>query len=124
MRPARSLLALAAVLALGASQPSPARAQLEPAPGSSSQGWAFTDDLGVTVELDAQPQRIVAQVTAAATLHDYGIEPVATFGITTRPDGAPENTAGISRSTTCRPSGATSASSTSRPSPRPSPTSS
>jgi iron complex transport system substrate-binding protein len=56
--------------------------------------WSFTDDLGVTVTKDARPQRIVAQVSAAATLYDYGIEPIGVFGPTVREDGTAENQAG------------------------------
>ena len=59
-----------------------------------ASGWSFTDDLGVTVTREARPTRIVAQVSAAATLYDYGIEPVAVFGPTVRKDGTPENLAG------------------------------
>ncbi len=43
-------------------------------------GWSFTDDKGVTVELDAAPVRIVADVNAAAALWDFGIRPVGVFG--------------------------------------------
>ncbi|MEW6475963.1 MAG: ABC transporter substrate-binding protein [Actinomycetota bacterium] len=56
--------------------------------------WSFTDDLGVTVTRDSRPTRIVAQVSAAATLYDYGIKPVGVFGPTVRKDGTPENLAG------------------------------
>jgi iron complex transport system substrate-binding protein len=59
-----------------------------------ASGWSFTDDLGVTVTRDVRPTRIVSQVSAAATLYDYGIEPVAVFGPTVRKDGTPENLAG------------------------------
>jgi iron complex transport system substrate-binding protein len=59
-----------------------------------ASGWSFTDDLGVTVTRDSRPIRIVAQVSAAATLYDYGIEPVGVFGPTVRKDGSPENLAG------------------------------
>lgn len=60
----------------------------------SAAAWSFTDDLGVTVELPAPPDRVVAQATAAGTLADYGITPVATFGATQRPDGDRENSIG------------------------------
>lgn len=43
-------------------------------------GWSFTDDKGVTVELDAAPVRILADVNAAAALWDFGIRPVGVFG--------------------------------------------
>ncbi len=42
--------------------------------------WIFTDDKGVTVTLPEMPQRIVADVNAAAPLWDFGIRPVAVFG--------------------------------------------
>lgn len=43
-------------------------------------GWTFIDDKGVTVTLPEAPQRIVADVNAAAPLWDMGIRPVAIFG--------------------------------------------
>jgi iron complex transport system substrate-binding protein len=42
--------------------------------------WSFTDDKGVTVSLETRPERIVADVNAAAPLWDFGIRPVAVFG--------------------------------------------
>jgi iron complex transport system substrate-binding protein len=42
--------------------------------------WSFTDDKGVTVSLSERPMRIVADVSAAAPLWDFGIRPVAVFG--------------------------------------------
>lgn len=45
-----------------------------------AKGWSFTDDKGVTVELDTAPVRIVADVNAAAALWDFGIRPVGVFG--------------------------------------------
>jgi len=53
-----------------------ARAQTPVAAGE----WTFTDDRGVTVTLPQRPRRIVAQVSAAAALWDYGIRPIAVFG--------------------------------------------
>ncbi len=61
---------------------------------AAPEGWSFTDDLGVTVNLDGQPRRVVAQVSAAATLFDYGIAPVGVFGPTRREDDSAENAAG------------------------------
>lgn len=43
-------------------------------------GWSFTDDKGVTIELDTMPERLVMDVNAAAPLWDFGIRPVAVFG--------------------------------------------
>ena len=42
--------------------------------------WEFTDDRGRKISLPRRPQRIVAQVGAAAALWDFGIRPVGIFG--------------------------------------------
>ncbi|MGI8485543.1 MAG: ABC transporter substrate-binding protein [Thermomicrobiales bacterium] len=42
--------------------------------------WTFTNDKGVTITLPSRPERIVADVNAAAPLWDFGIRPVAVFG--------------------------------------------
>ncbi|WP_050760939.1 ABC transporter substrate-binding protein [Aeromicrobium marinum] len=55
--------------------------------GAGDAAWTFTDDLGTTLELDAEPERIVAQVSMAAALADLGIESVATFGPLVGADG-------------------------------------
>ena len=47
---------------------------------SPTSGWSFVDDKGVTVELPEAPQRLVADVNAAAPLWDFGIRPVGVFG--------------------------------------------
>jgi iron complex transport system substrate-binding protein len=49
---------------------------------AASGGWSFTDDLGTTVELDEAPERIAGLNDLTASLWNYGIEPVATFGQT------------------------------------------
>ena len=49
-------------------------------------GWSFTDDLGTTVELDEVPTRIAGLNDLTASLWNYGIEPVATFGQTSAED--------------------------------------
>lgn len=43
-------------------------------------GWSFTDDKGVTVELDAMPERLAIDLNAAAALWDFGVRPTAVFG--------------------------------------------
>jgi len=53
---------------------------------SAEGGWSFTDDLGTTVELDEAPTRIAGLNDLAASLWNYGIEPVATFGQTSAED--------------------------------------
>src|SRR5918997_436617 len=54
----------------------------EPAAAAEEGGWSFTDDLGNTVELDAVPERVAGLNDVAASLWNYGVEPVATFGQT------------------------------------------
>lgn len=63
--------------------------------GSGDEGsgaWTFTDDLGTTLELDAVPDRIVAQSSIAAALTDLGLgdKVVGVFGPVTGPDGDPD----------------------------------
>ncbi|GAA4032436.1 ABC transporter substrate-binding protein [Allokutzneria multivorans] len=52
--------------------------------------WEFTDDRGKKAGRPARPQRVVAQITAAAALWDLGIRPVGVFGPQKRPDGSAE----------------------------------
>ncbi len=52
----------------------------DPAGDSGSDGWTFTDDRDETVHLDGRPENIVAYVSSAAALYDYGIECVGIFG--------------------------------------------
>jgi len=51
-------------------------------------GFVFTDARGITVELPERPVRIVAQVSAAAALWDFGIRPVGVFGPQRNADGS------------------------------------
>ncbi|MBB5939690.1 ABC transporter substrate-binding protein [Streptomyces zagrosensis] len=66
--------------------------------GSGQKGddgaWHFKDDRGRTVTLDRRPQRIVAFVSAAAALYDYGIECTGIFGPSKPIDGKPNPQAG------------------------------
>ncbi|HYH32584.1 MAG TPA: ABC transporter substrate-binding protein [Pseudonocardia sp.] len=53
------------------------------APEPTGDGsWSFTDDLGNTITLDERPTRIAGLTDVVASLWNYGIEPVATFGFT------------------------------------------
>jgi iron complex transport system substrate-binding protein len=49
-------------------------------------GWTFVDDRKQTVRLTTRPTRIVAYVSAAAALHDWGVTPVGVFGASPRED--------------------------------------
>lgn len=69
--------ALSALLA--ACSPDGGTAVEEPA-ASADGSWSFTDDLGVTVTLDAPPTRIAGVSDAVVGLWNYGIAPVAVYG--------------------------------------------
>ncbi|RZS31340.1 iron complex transport system substrate-binding protein [Herbihabitans rhizosphaerae] len=57
--------------------------------GAGGPTWTFTDDRGRKLD-GPRPARIVAQVTAAAALWDFGIRPIAVFGPSKLPDGKPD----------------------------------
>ncbi|HWK79632.1 MAG TPA: ABC transporter substrate-binding protein [Thermomicrobiales bacterium] len=57
-------------------------------PASSDGTWTFTDDRGVTVTLPQRPERIFADLSAAAPLWDFGIRPLAVTGWTVTTDAA------------------------------------
>ncbi|MCX2729863.1 ABC transporter substrate-binding protein [Saccharopolyspora sp. NFXS83] len=65
-----------------------------PAPQDSAGGWTYVDDRGVEVRSDEVPRRIVAQVSAAGALKDFGVPVTATFGPLVRDDGTTEPEAG------------------------------
>lgn len=50
--------------------------------GGGSGGWSFTDDRGEEITLDRTPARIAGLNDAIASLWNYGIVPVASFGYT------------------------------------------
>ncbi|WTP58737.1 ABC transporter substrate-binding protein [Streptomyces phaeochromogenes] len=56
--------------------------------------WSFKDDRGRTVRTDSEPKTLVAFVSTAAALHDYGIECKGVFGPTEPIDGKPNPQAG------------------------------
>ncbi|WP_208092526.1 ABC transporter substrate-binding protein [Blastococcus xanthinilyticus] len=58
----------------------------DPAAATSDEGWTYTDDLGTEVELDGTPTRIAGLNDVMASLWNYGVEPVATFGQTSAAD--------------------------------------
>ena len=58
----------------------------EPAAAAEEGGWSVTDDLGNTVELDATPARVAGLNDVVASLWNYGVEPVASFGQTSAAD--------------------------------------
>ncbi|KUF13430.1 ABC transporter substrate-binding protein [Streptomyces silvensis] len=58
------------------------------------RAWSFKDDRGRTARTDAMPENIVAYVSTAAALHDYGVECTAIFGPSKPVDGKPNSQAG------------------------------
>jgi iron complex transport system substrate-binding protein len=66
-------LAAAAALA-GCGDDSPSNAS------SGSGAWEFTDDRGVRVKRDKRPAKVVAYVSSAAALWDFGVRPIGVFG--------------------------------------------
>ncbi|MFJ2774250.1 ABC transporter substrate-binding protein [Streptomyces sp. NPDC087300] len=56
--------------------------------------WSFKDDRGKTASTEQRPENIVAFVSAAAALHDYGIECTGIFGPSKPIDGKPNPQAG------------------------------
>ncbi|MGY1720453.1 MULTISPECIES: ABC transporter substrate-binding protein [unclassified Blastococcus] len=55
-------------------------------PTASGEAWEYTDALDNTVELDETPTRIAGLNDVMASLWNYGVEPVATFGQTSAAD--------------------------------------
>jgi iron complex transport system substrate-binding protein len=74
---------LALGLAAGTSACGGDDAGAEPA---AEGGWEYTDDLGTEVGLEETPTRIAGLNDVMASLWNYGIEPVATFGQTSAAD--------------------------------------
>ncbi|MGN9913347.1 ABC transporter substrate-binding protein [Phytohabitans sp. LJ34] len=48
--------------------------------GAGGGPWEFTDDRGKKATRDSRPTKVVAQISAAATLWDFGIRPVGIWG--------------------------------------------
>ncbi|NGO11946.1 ABC transporter substrate-binding protein [Streptomyces sp. HC44] len=93
----RRLLGAGGVLALGPLIAACGSDDDEPtrAAGDESGGpWSFKDDRGTTVELDRTPERLVAFVSTAAALYDYGIECEGVFGPSEPVGGKPNPQAG------------------------------
>lgn len=83
--------AMLALAACGGEQPATPKGGASPA---AAGPWTFTDDRGRKVELPARPTRVVAQVSAAATLWDFGVRPIAVFGPHKLKDGTKDPEAG------------------------------
>src|SRR6266498_941513 len=65
-----------------------------PANASGSGAWEFTDDRGTKVKRDKRPAKVVAYVSSAAALWDFGVHPIGVFGPQKTDDGKKEIQAG------------------------------
>ena len=83
---------VAAVLLLGLVAGCGGNAPTEQGQGSGQ--WSFKDDRGKEVTAEKRPERVVAQVSAAGALKDYGVNVVGTFGPLKRADGSTDPEAG------------------------------
>ncbi|WP_394435183.1 ABC transporter substrate-binding protein [Streptomyces sp. SGAir0957] len=97
----RALLTTAGGLGLGAlltacgnGERGGAAASDSSASRSAAGPWTFKDDRGKTAKVGHTPKNIVAFVSAAAALHDYGIECKGVFGPSKPVDGKPNPQAG------------------------------
>ncbi|MFD0420031.1 ABC transporter substrate-binding protein [Streptomyces sp. NPDC127108] len=63
-------------------------------PGSGGKAWSFKDDRGKTARSDSTPKNIVAFISTAAALHDYGVEVTGVFGPSKPVGGKPNPQAG------------------------------
>lgn len=59
-------------------------------PAKTGASWSYTDDRGITVTGPERPKQIVAQVSAAAALEDFGVDVSGTFGPLVRDVGSVE----------------------------------
>ncbi|MFF0724935.1 ABC transporter substrate-binding protein [Streptomyces sp. NPDC004134] len=87
----RTLLTSAGALGIGALL---AACGGDTANGGSGGGWSFTDDRGEKAETGRRPEKIVAFVSSAAALYDYGVTCTAIFGPSEPIDGKPNPQAG------------------------------
>lgn len=92
----RGLLTATGALGLGALLAGCGGSEKKPvASGTADSGpWSFKDDRGKVVRTDKTPKNLVAFVSTAAALHDYGIECTGVFGPSKPVNGKPNPQAG------------------------------
>ncbi|GGZ53766.1 ABC transporter substrate-binding protein [Streptomyces inusitatus] len=83
----RRLLTATGALGIGALLTACGTDEKKSAAGAGS--WTFTDDRGKTAKANARPKNIVAFVSTAAALHDYGVDCTGVFGPTDPVNGKP-----------------------------------
>jgi iron complex transport system substrate-binding protein len=62
--------------------------------GSGGGAWEFTDDRDVKVTRDKRPEKVVAYISSAAALWDFGVRPYGVFGPQKTESGEKEIQAG------------------------------
>ncbi|GAB2782797.1 ABC transporter substrate-binding protein [Streptomyces daliensis] len=93
----RGLLAAGGAVGVGALLSACGSSEGSGSGSAKGDGWAFTDDRGKKVSLDAVPERIVAYVGTAAALYDFGLEQdriIGVFGPTKLKNGKADVLAG------------------------------
>ncbi|MGW7068436.1 ABC transporter substrate-binding protein [Streptomyces sp. NPDC054855] len=90
----RGLLASGGALGLGALLSACGSEEKKAGKSTDSKSWSFKDDRGKTAELDHAPKNIVAYISTAAALHDYGVTCTGVFGPSKPVDGKPNPQAG------------------------------
>jgi len=91
----RRLLAAGGALAFGSLLSACSEGEGGTAQAEESDGaWSFKDDRGRTVKTSRRPERIVAFVSTAAALYDYGVECTGVFGPSEPIEGRPNPQAG------------------------------
>ncbi|MGW6273578.1 ABC transporter substrate-binding protein [Streptomyces sp. NPDC055060] len=89
----RGLLASGGALGLGALL-SACGSEEKSGKSPGSKPWSFKDDRGKTAKVGHTPKNIVAFVSTAAALHDYGVSCTGIFGPSKPVDGKPNPQAG------------------------------
>lgn len=90
----RGLLASGGALGLGALLTACGSDEKSDKKSAGSKPWSFKDDRGKTAEVNHTPKNIVAYISTAAALHDYGVACTGTFGPSKPVDGKPNPQAG------------------------------
>lgn len=90
----RGLLASGGALGLGALLTACGSDKKPEKKSAGSKSWSFKDDRGKTAEVDHTPKNIVAYISTAAALHDYGVTCTGVFGPSKPVDGKPNPQAG------------------------------
>ncbi|MEU5402562.1 ABC transporter substrate-binding protein [Streptomyces sp. NPDC005963] len=89
----RRLLASAGALGIGALLTACGEGEKSSAPKGGGS-WTFKDDRGKVVKADKKPTNVVAYISTAAALHDYGVQCKGVFGPSKPVNGKPNPQAG------------------------------